>query len=126
MTQRERVYAKFGGRCAYCGQPLQNRWHKDHKEPICRSWSNKNLAIYGRKKGEDSEENLVPACPRCNLRKSMMTVDQFRVTIENEIAMLRQYNDKYRLAEDFGIVKETGQQVVFYFERAALDAGKEK
>jgi hypothetical protein len=49
----------------------------------------------------------------------MMTVEEFRLTIYNETNMLRKYNDKYRLAEDFGIVKETGADIVFYFENAA-------
>ena len=47
----------------------------------------------------------------------MMTIEQFRVTIYNEVEMLRRYNDKYRLAEDFGIVRATGSEVIFYFER---------
>jgi len=117
MSKRERVEAKFGGNCAYCGKPLPNRWHMDHKEPISRGWTEKSLAMSGRKKGNDSEDNLFPACPRCNLRKSMMTVEEFRMTIYGEIEMMKKYNDKYRLAEDFGIIKETGADIVFWFER---------
>jgi 5-methylcytosine-specific restriction endonuclease McrA len=122
MTRRERIRAKFGGRCSYCGLPLPERWHEDHREPLSRSWTEDQLKKYGRKKGKDSEENLFPACPRCNIRKSMMTVEEFRLTIYNEIQMLQKYNNKYRLAEDFGIVKETGTDIVFYFESAAPEA----
>lgn len=35
--------------------------------------------------------------------------------------MLRTYNDKYRLAEDFGIVKKTDAKIVFYFERIPIE-----
>jgi hypothetical protein len=73
--------------------------------------------MYGRKKGNDDEVNQVPACPRCNLRKAMMTVEEFRRVISGEVAMLRRYNQKFRMAEDFGMIKATGEQVVFWFEK---------
>lgn len=117
MTKRERIRSKFGGRCAYCGRELGKTFHADHVEPLCRNWDNGALAVYGRKKGKDSEDNLFPACPRCNRRKAMMPLEDFRLTIYAEVQMLRKYSDKFRLAEDFGIIKETGQDVVFWFEK---------
>ena len=36
-AQREQVRLKFGGKCAYCGCDLPERWHADHIEPIGRT-----------------------------------------------------------------------------------------
>ena len=32
MTKKEKVFAKFGGLCAYTGRPLGNDWQIDHAE----------------------------------------------------------------------------------------------
>jgi 5-methylcytosine-specific restriction endonuclease McrA len=125
MTKRERVHDKFGGRCTYCGCILPSRWHIDHAEPLSRSWTAERLAMAGRKKGNDEEANQVPACPRCNLRKAMMTVEEFRSTIQEETAVLRRYSTKFRLAEDFWLIVATGGAVVFWFEKY-MPEGKEE
>jgi hypothetical protein len=36
-SDREIVYNKFGGRCAYCGYQLQKGWHVDELKPVRRS-----------------------------------------------------------------------------------------
>src|SRR5262245_59017784 len=45
-----------GGRCALCGERLQNGCHADHKVPFSRS-------------GQTVLLNGQPLCARCNLRK---------------------------------------------------------
>ena len=30
MTKREKVYNKYGGKCAYTGKPLGQDWQIDH------------------------------------------------------------------------------------------------
>lgn len=35
---REIVFNKFGGRCAYCGEPLRNGWHVDELLPCRRKY----------------------------------------------------------------------------------------
>jgi len=35
MTLRERVYAKYNGKCAYTGKPLDSDWQIDHLNPVC-------------------------------------------------------------------------------------------
>lgn len=57
--QREELRMKFGGRCAYCGEPLTSRFHVDHVEPVLRNIS-KN---YEMERPENNKpENLYPAC----------------------------------------------------------------
>lgn len=47
---RKRVYEKYGGQCAYCGEPIEYKeMQVDHMEPLAKG-------------GADSEENYMPAC----------------------------------------------------------------
>ena len=34
--QRAELRMKFGGRCAYCGCELGDKWHADHVQPVIR------------------------------------------------------------------------------------------
>lgn len=34
--ERQALFEKFGGKCAYCGCELTKGWHVDHMEPIVR------------------------------------------------------------------------------------------
>ncbi len=34
--QRAELRMKFGGRCAYCGCELGEKWHADHVKPVIR------------------------------------------------------------------------------------------
>jgi 5-methylcytosine-specific restriction endonuclease McrA len=58
-----------GGRCAYCGRtgPL----HADHRLPLERG-------------GTNVIANILPACVRCNLRKHLMTEEEFRARFAAE------------------------------------------
>ena len=35
---RQKIYDKFGGHCAYCGEKLQKGWHIDELKPVVRSY----------------------------------------------------------------------------------------
>lgn len=37
-SEREIVFNKYGGKCAYCGCDLHKGWHVDHLEPVSRKW----------------------------------------------------------------------------------------
>jgi hypothetical protein len=56
--QRNRIFERCEGRCAYCtGQLLYNDpWHIDHIVPLAKGGSN-------------DEGNLTLACARCNVKK---------------------------------------------------------
>jgi hypothetical protein len=73
-----KVYALTAGHCWYCGTILPaelSGWHCDHKLPKSRG-------------GRDEIANLVPACPRCNIRKQTKTVDEFRRFLEGRLEHL--------------------------------------
>lgn len=38
MKERDIIFNKYGGRCAYCGCELQKGWHVDHREPVERKY----------------------------------------------------------------------------------------
>jgi hypothetical protein len=105
---------KFGGKCAYCGKPLDKTFHADHVAPIYRGWEGHARPPSA---GKDVEENLFPACPRCNIRKATFSVEEFRAEISMQLKRLRRDSAAFTLAEDFGIVSETGTPVVFWFEK---------
>lgn len=35
-SDRQKVFEKYGGKCAYCGCELEKGWHADHLEPVVR------------------------------------------------------------------------------------------
>lgn len=55
-SDREKIYNKYGGRCAYCGDPLSKGWHVDEIEPCIR----KKKTIHAHWKHKETGEILVP------------------------------------------------------------------
>lgn len=64
VSEVRRMFKEQSGKCVYCGCELPVAYHIDHKTPISRG-------------GMNNIENLHLTCPRCNLRKSTMTHEEF-------------------------------------------------
>lgn len=109
---RQQIWNKSNGRCWYCGDKLQKGWHIDHFLPIKRN-PDKTLT----NPENDNIDNMVPACPSCNIMKSNMTIEKFRWLISNFVKRLNRDIPVYRHAKRYGLVQETGQDVIFWFER---------
>jgi hypothetical protein len=128
-AQREVVKQRFGGRCAYCGVALGDRWHADHQEPVTRitQWVD---GVGFKPTGEmhsphrDTIENLFPACPPCNIDKGGFYLEDWRERLTKTTATLMRDAPAYRHAKRFGLVAETGAPVVFYFERIDVIAAE--
>jgi len=125
--ERSNLAAKFGGRCAYCGAPLGDRWHADHLEPVRRElkWiSGKGLVTTGKleRPERDILANLMPACAPCNIDKHSLTLEQWRAKLSGAPSVLARNNPTYRHAVRFGLVAEVTTEVVFYFERQPAQA----
>jgi hypothetical protein len=103
-AKREALRMMFGGRCAYCGEVLDDKFHREHVHPRYRG-------------GSDSEENIWPACEKCNRFKSTFSIEQFRGELALQLERARRYSINFRMAEKFGLVKETAKPVVFWFEQ---------
>ena len=110
---RELVFQKTKGHCAYCGVKLEKGWHLDHVKPLWRDCDDMNPYY----RGSDTVDNALASCPRCNRWKSAHTLERFREEISLQVERLRRDSPPFRLAEDFGIVEATDNPVVFYFER---------
>lgn len=95
-TQREALKPMFGGRCAYCGCELGDKWHADHVEPVYRNFDGRLLNPHNER-----PDNYFPACVPCNLFKSVL----------------------FRTAERFGLIQEVQKPVVFWFEQYQQQAG---
>ena len=82
MVSRRALYAKYGGRCAYCGEQLpKHGWHRDHVAPIIR-YRGVRYSFSGRNGCKNPElhtvENIVAACAACNLDKGNMDLETWR------------------------------------------------
>ena len=53
---RVALFLAARGHCSRCGEPLQQRWHADHVEPVSTG-------------GVTEPANGQALCPRCNLVK---------------------------------------------------------
>lgn len=127
--ERDQVYNKYGGKCAYCGNLLGKRWHIDHLEPVHRV--NKLKTVYDeagffleRKfvfdkymhPERDSFSNKMPACASCNINKGSYDLESWRRMIKKYIENLNNLSTPYKMAKRFGLIEEKEVEVKFYFE----------
>lgn len=127
--QRAELKMKFGGHCAYCGELLGDKWHADHFELVVRDfkWEKcpKKGYLVAKQTGEllkpenDTMDNMMPACIRCNLNKSSIPLEGWRNILSNYISGLNNHGKyaMYQHAKRFGLVVETNKPVVFFFEK---------
>jgi 5-methylcytosine-specific restriction endonuclease McrA len=131
-VQRAALREMFGGRCAYCGHPLGEKWHADHVEPVVRKleFVRDGHSTRMRTTGEvwyperDHIGNMMPACVPCNIRKGGADVESFRRGMERSIEVARSATSAYRHALRFGLITEHAGPVVFYFERFAAEQAR--
>jgi hypothetical protein len=146
IKDRETVFNKFGGKCAYCGEELQKGWHVDEIEPVIRNrkaipagWYHKvtkeHRSIFDIDKKDEYEwkdrryvsdgcvyperfnlANQMPSCASCNINKHSGTLEEFREAIMGYMKHLNGINTQYKIAKRYGLVVETNIEVKFYFE----------
>ena len=141
---RQLIFEKYGGRCAYCGCELEKGWHVDELEPCQRlytfepgHWSNEY--VKGMTEDEMSDngvrwipardvflgykhperlhiDNQMPACASCNINKHSGSLEEFRALIQGFRKHLNEINTQYKISKRYGLVQEIDKPVVFYFE----------
>ena len=103
MINRQAVYDKFKGHCAYCGKVLLiTDMQVDHIIP----------KYHG---GTDEINNLYPACRRCNHYKRAHPLSLFRKLM---LTLHKRIQDIYvvKVAIDYNIISIT-PFTEFYFEK---------
>ncbi len=121
--ERDIIYNKFNGHCAYCGCELQKGWHVDELLPVRRNmkWNADKTRYIHDGTYEHPErlniDNQMPSCPSCNINKHSMSLESFRNLIAGFMKHLNEINTQYKIAKRYGLVKETQIKVTFYFEK---------
>lgn len=112
-AEREAVYAKCNGHCAYCGCKIRmDQMQVDHKIPIHMEQAYSAIGV-----DLNSFDNLLPACRSCNNYKTTFTIDLFRKMIEEQPQIFERDRPTYRLAVRYGVITPTPHPVTFYFEQ---------
>lgn len=123
-SDRQKIYDKFGGRCAYCGCELTKGWHVDELLPVHRNmkWNKEKTKYVHDGTYINPErltiENQMPSCPSCNINKHSMSLEEFRNMIAGFMKHLNEVSTQYKIAKRYGLVQETGIEVKFYFEKS--------
>ena len=100
---RRKVYAMYGGHCAYCGREIDiKEMQVDHVQAVYLG-------------GKDELPNYRPACRQCNFYKSTMSVEGLREQLGLIVGRLEKFFT-FRLALAYGLIRLTGRSVKFYFE----------
>lgn len=121
---RHKVYAKYTGHCAYCGEEIKYKdMQVDHIIPqvdFVRHVTNRTYVPDFLKHLTVDDvnhiDNLNPACRGCNKWKSFHHLELFRSEIEMQVKRLNTYSANYRMAKRFGLIEENEKKVIFYFE----------
>jgi 5-methylcytosine-specific restriction endonuclease McrA len=114
---REDVYSKCDGHCAYCGVEITlKQMQVDHIEPHWHTLTEQQAKKSGINKGSHDISNLNPSCSRCNKWKSTWTLEQFRDVVETSLDRLERDTPNFRLAKDYGLLTIQKKPVIFYFE----------
>ena len=114
--QREAVYSKYNGHCAYCGKEIKYKdMQVDHLIPQRRA------TLYGRGHVSideiETEENFMPSCRSCNLHKRANCLETYRRYVEEIPMKLTRDNYIYKIGLRYDLIEEHPRKIKFYFEQ---------
>jgi 5-methylcytosine-specific restriction endonuclease McrA len=132
MTEREVVYNKYQGHCAYCGKEIKFKdMQVDHFHPKhLTGWirSPRMVELYKLPAEINDISNKMPSCRRCNHYKRGHTIKGFRILMADIHKRIEKiYINKVAL--DFGIMRLTpfnGELYYEYYERMEFEMLKHK
>lgn len=110
MKLRDRVFAKFGGRCAYCGWMLNDKWQVDHAISKCY-WF---MVDPEDMKAVNNFENLNPACKECNHYKRSHCVESFYHHVGFREYMMKFHIRLGKLPKKTMVAKTTKRKAYMY------------
>lgn len=123
---RQKVYQKYGGHCAYCGKEITiKEMQVDHIHSQLKHkyemWFHVEDPLNTDHVNEvknriHNEENLNPSCRRCNFYKGSQELEQFRQSLKSiHQRIIKPFILK--LGQQYGIVEIKVWDGVFYFEK---------
>ncbi len=117
--ERQAVYDKCGGHCAYCGCEIALKdMQVDHIVPMARCFDYHR--VHKTADEVDVMENYLPACRSCNHYKSSLSLERFRFAVERFPSVLMRDSVTYKNAVRFGLVVPNPHKVEFYFEKLGI------
>lgn len=130
MIDRNAVYNKFGGKCAYSGTPLDEDWQIDHLVPNCKS----DYCLYDDW-DPNGLDNLMPCQKIINHYKRGLWIDDFRTLWLGKLHLrlmklpkcpkveksIRRKKYLLKVAGYFGITPDKPFSGIFYFESLHTD-----
>jgi 5-methylcytosine-specific restriction endonuclease McrA len=119
------IYNKFNGHCAYCGEKIDIKdMQVDHIIPqrnflmhIKNKYKVPNFLKHLTESDKNHIDNLLPSCRVCNKWKDAFDLELFRHELEQQTKRLDGVSSNYRIAKKYGLIQETDNKVVFYFEK---------
>ena len=118
---RDKVYAKSGGKCWYCGFSFSRKYDRKN-EPLAGAFTVDHVIPMIRG-GSDEIENLVPACFSCNGIKKARTLEDFREIMTNKENNAPRFSDEQKeYLLERGVILPYLTPHIFYFEKMELIA----
>ena len=110
---RQKVYEKYNGHCAYCGKAITIKdMQVDHILPK-------------RNGGTDDIDNLNPSCRLCNHYKRAADAETFRNVLLGELIKKLMKIYIFRVALDYGIISINGWDKKFYYEKTDIKSSEQ-
>jgi 5-methylcytosine-specific restriction endonuclease McrA len=120
---RQDVLNKTNGNCAYCGIKLNAKFQIDHIIPrrnftthVINKFRVPDFLRHLKPGDCEHIDNKVASCQSCNNYKSTHDLECFRDEIGQLINRLNKRFNQYKIAKRYGLIEETKNSVVFYFE----------
>ena len=102
---RQKVYEKYNGHCAYCGKAIAIKdMQVDH-------------ILSKRNGGTNDIANLNPSCRLCNHYKRAADTEAFRNDLLGGLIKRLMKIYIFRVALDYGMITINGWDKKFYFEK---------
>ena len=112
---REKIFSKYNGHYAYCGNKLGEIKDMQVDHIIAKR---RHIDHHLLENGLNDDSNLNPSCRSCNKFKDTFSIEQFREEVSKQIERLRRDRPTFRLAERFGLIEcKEEKPVIFYFEK---------
>ena len=110
---RQKVYDKYNGHCAYCGKVITIKdMQVDHILPK-------------RNGGTDDIDNLNPSCRLCNHYKRAADIETFRNDLLGGLIKRLMKIYIFRVTLDYGMITINGWDKKFYFEKTDIKSSEQ-